>query len=151
MANERIWFLNTLVVVRASHAEGSDGLAVLDHRAPVGDAPPLHVHRTEDEVFVLVEGELRIVIDGLERRAKAGDAFCAPRNAPHGYRVVSPNGARFVTVTAHGDFENFVRTMGRPAEGEGLPPASAPTPGQIAALAETAKKFGIEFVGPPLA
>lgn len=151
MADERYWFLNSLVVVRASHTEGPDGLSVLDHRVSLGDAPPLHIHRTEDEVFVVLEGELRLVVGGQERRAKAGESFCAPKNVPHGYRVVSPNGARFITVTAHADFECFVKAVARPARGDGMPPASAPTPEQIAALAETAKKFGIEFVGPPLA
>lgn len=150
MANERFWFMNTLVVVKSSHSEAPDGLAVLEHRVPGNDAPPLHVHRTEDEIFIVLEGELRLVIGGQERRARAGDALCAPKNVPHGYRVVSANGARFITVTAHGDFERFVKAVARPALGEGLPPASAPTPEQIAALAETAKKYGIEFVGPPL-
>lgn len=151
MAGERYWFLNSLVVLRASHLEGPDGLTVLDHRVPPGDAPPLHVHRTEDEIFVVLDGELRVVVGGQERRAAAGDSLCATKNVPHGYRVVSPGGARFITVTAHGDFERFVKAMARPAEGDGLPPASAPTPEQIAALTETAKKFGIEIVGPPLA
>lgn len=150
MADERYWFLNSLVVVRASYTEGPDGLTAIDHRVPAGDAPPLHVHRTEDEVFVVLEGELRVVIGGQERWAKAGDSLCAPQNVPHGYRVVSPDGARFVTITAHGDFERFVKAVARPVQGDGLPAASVPTSEQIADLAETAKKFGIEFVGPPL-
>jgi uncharacterized cupin superfamily protein len=34
---------------------------VLEHRVPHGDSPPLHVHRNEDEVFHVLEGELRFV------------------------------------------------------------------------------------------
>ncbi len=56
---EHFWFLNTLVSVRIAQADGSDGISVLEHRAPYGDSPPLHVHHTEDEIFQIVEGTFR--------------------------------------------------------------------------------------------
>ena len=56
---ESLWFLNTLVSIRVSAQKGSDSLSVLEHRAPFGDSPPLHLHQTEDEVFYVLEGEFR--------------------------------------------------------------------------------------------
>src|SRR5688572_21239181 len=47
---EHLWFLDTRVIVRIRHADGADGLSVLEHHACHGDSPPLHVHRDEDEV-----------------------------------------------------------------------------------------------------
>jgi len=47
----RLWFLNSLVTVHASSADAQDGISVLEHFVPHGFSPPLHVHRTEDEVF----------------------------------------------------------------------------------------------------
>jgi quercetin dioxygenase-like cupin family protein len=150
MKNE-IWFLNTWVTVRVSHTEGKDGLAVLENRAPFGDSPPLHVHLTEDEIFHILEGEFRFQLGQEERRCQAGTILLAPKGIPHTYRVESPAGGRWLTITAHTDFECFVRTMGRPAEKLELPPAAAPSPEAITALAATARSFGIELVGPPLA
>ncbi len=50
-----------------------------------------------------------------------------------------------------GQFEAFVRSLGRPAEHDGLPaPSGPPTPEQADALARTCLRFGIELVGPPL-
>jgi quercetin dioxygenase-like cupin family protein len=148
----RLWFLNTLVHIRVAEADGKDGLSVLEHRAPLGDSPPLHIHHTEDEVFHVLEGELRLRVADEERRCPRGTILLAPKGVPHTYRVESPAGARWVTVTARGDFERFVRALGRPAERDDLPPpAGPPSPEAAEALAQVARRHGIELVGPPLA
>ena len=145
-----LWFLNTRVSVLISCEDGTDKVSVLEHRAPHGDSPPLHVHRTEDEIFHLLEGELTFSVNGGEQRAGAGQTLLVHRGTPHSYRVDSPAGARWLTVTAGEDFERFVRALGRPAEGEGLPqPSGPPTPEQAQALTAVAAKFGVEIVGPP--
>jgi len=46
MATASLWFLDTLVTVQVSWAENADHISVLEHRAPAGDSPPLHVHHT---------------------------------------------------------------------------------------------------------
>src|SRR5689334_19788274 len=78
--------------------------------------------------------------------------FCWFRKARlNTYRVESPEGARFLTVTCGREFEAFVRASGRPAEHDGLPaPSGSPTPEQAEALARAARQYGIELVGPPL-
>jgi hypothetical protein len=56
-----------------------------------------------------------------------------------------------VTVTAHGEFERFVRAVGREAERNELPtPMGSPPSEAIEQLRAIARTFGIEFVGPPL-
>jgi hypothetical protein len=82
----------------------------------------------------------------------AGEAALAPVGVPHTYRVESPDGARWLNVTTHGDFERFVRAMSRPAERAELPERQGPpTPEQAVHLAATAREHGIEMVAPPLA
>ncbi|MCL6568129.1 MAG: cupin domain-containing protein [Meiothermus silvanus] len=148
---QALWFLNTLVRLWVSEIDGQDGLSVLEHRAPLGDSPPLHIHHTEDEVFSVLEGTLRLRVAGQDRTVGPGQILLAPKGLPHTYRVESPEGARWLTITTQRDFENFVRAMGRPALRQELPPPSGPpTPEAAAALTETARRFGIEIVGPPL-
>jgi quercetin dioxygenase-like cupin family protein len=145
-----LWFLNTRVSIRVSSRDGSDGVSVLEHRAAYGDSPPLHIHHEEDEIFHVVDGEVRFVVGGTEHMARAGQTLLAPRRIPHTYRVLSPEGARMLTVT-RGRFEEFVRSMGRRAESDGLPaPSGPPTPDEADALARACLRFGIELVGPPL-
>ena len=150
--SEQIWFLDTLITIRVGHHDGGDGISILESRAPFRHSPPLHVHHTEDEVFQVLEGELRLRVGGDELRAVAGDVHLAPKGVPHTFRVESEAGARWLVTTARGDFERFVRELGGPAETPELPPHSGPpTPEQVTALASVAEAHRIELVGPPLA
>jgi mannose-6-phosphate isomerase-like protein (cupin superfamily) len=143
--------VNTLKTVRVRHDEGEDGISVLESHAPHGDSPPLHVHRNEDEVFHVLEGELRVRVGDADVRIGAGETILAPKGVPHTYRVESPEGARFLVITRRGDFERFVRAVSRPAEQPQPPtPEGPPSPEQADALAAAAREHGIELVGPAL-
>ena len=147
----QLWFLNSLVTIRVSRTDGEDGVSVLDHRVACGDSPPLHIHRTEDEIFHILEGRFRVRVGDKDQWAGPGDILLVPKGIPHTYRVESAEGGRFLTMTVHGDFERFVCAMSRPAQDPGLPaPGGEPTPEAIQALTEAAARHGIEIVGPPL-
>jgi quercetin dioxygenase-like cupin family protein len=150
-ASQQLWFLDTLVTVRVAHDEGGDGISVLESRAPYGDSPPLHIHHTEDEAFYVLEGQLRIRAGETDLLIGPGEAARGAAGVPHSYRVESSEGARWLVVTTRGDFERFVRMLGRPADRTALPtPQGPPTPEQVEALAVAAREHGIELVGPPL-
>ena len=118
---------------------------------PHGSSAPLHLHRTEDELFQILEGEYRVKVQDQEQRVGPGTILLAPKGVPHTYRVESAKGGRCLTITVRGDFERFVRAVSRPAERPELPPpAGPPSADAIQALKATAAKFGIEIVGPPL-
>ena len=147
----QLWFLDSLVTIRVSTSDGEDGLSIVEHWMPYGSSPPLHIHRTEDEIFHVLEGEYRLKLLDKEIRGRAGEVLLAPRGVPHTYRVESQNGGRCLTITAKGDFERFIRAMGRPAERPERPPqAGPPSPETIQALKTMAAKYGIDLVGPPL-
>ena len=148
---DQLWFLDSLVTIRVSTSDGPDGISVLEHRMPHGSSPPFHLHRTEDELFHILEGEFRLRIQEQELRVGPGTIVLAPKGVPHTYRVESAQGGRCLTVTVRGDFERFVRAMSRPAERPELPkPAGPPSADAMQALRATAAQYGIEFVGPPL-
>lgn len=145
-----LWFMDTFIRVRLSHRHGRDGISILEQTAPRGDSPPRHFHVDEDEVFHVLEGDLRFLLDDRERIVTTGETVLAPKGVPHTYRVESER-ARWLVVTAGRQFEDFVRAMSRPAETPALPVAAGPPPPDaIAALVTTAKQFGIEIIGPPL-
>jgi mannose-6-phosphate isomerase-like protein (cupin superfamily) len=150
-STEQMWFLNTLHTVRVRHDEGEDGISVMETLAPHGDSAPLHVHHTEDELFHLLEGELRMRAGDADVTIAAGETLLAPKGVPHTYRVESREGARWLVITRRGDFERFVRSQSRPAERPELPtPHGPPTPEQLEALAAAAGNYGIELLEPPL-
>jgi quercetin dioxygenase-like cupin family protein len=147
-----LWFLDTRVIIRVSCEDGADRISVQEHHAPFGDCTPLHLHRNEDEVFHVLEGEVLLRVGDDDKRARAGETLLAPKGIPHLRRVESAGGARWLTITAGKDFERFVRAVGRPAERDGLPdPSGPPTPEEANAFAAIGRQHGIEIVGPPLA
>lgn len=144
-----LWFLATTVHIRMSSAESADGLSLIESLAPRGDSPPLHVHAAEDELFHVLEGELRLRVGDDELHLAAGETALAPQGVPHTYRVESAQ-ARWLVTTCGGDFERFVRELSRPAESDGLPPQLPPTPEQVERLVGVGAAHGIEIVGAPL-
>jgi quercetin dioxygenase-like cupin family protein len=146
---EQLWFLDTLVTVHVPHDQGTDGVSILESRAGRGDSPPLHVH-SEDEIFHVLEGDMIIRVGTDDHRLGPGQTLLAPRGTPHTYRVES-NEARWLVVTARGDFEQMVRNLSRPAESPQLPePGGPPSPEEAEALAVACRRHGIELVGPPM-
>lgn len=150
MNADALWFLDTLVRIPVARANDGAGVSVVDSVAPRGDSPPLHIHRTEDEVFHVVDGEMTLRLGEQELRVHAGETLLAPKGVPHTYRVDSET-ARFLAITTGGDFEAFVREFSRPAEHLGLPePSGPPSLEAQQALGATAATHGIDLVGPPL-
>jgi mannose-6-phosphate isomerase-like protein (cupin superfamily) len=147
---ESRWFLGSAIKILVSASDGNDDLCVVEHRMPRGEAPPLHVHRNEDEVFVLLDGRIRMQIDGRTVHLEKGQAAVAPKGLPHSF-VVESEEAHVLTITKGHDFETMLRSMSRPAPQTGLPPRMAPTPEIVAALADTCRRNNIDLIGPPIA
>lgn len=150
-ASDSVWFLDTTVRIHVEHGSATDGLSLLESRAPFGDSPPLHIHHREDELFFVLEGRFRFRVGDAEVARGAGEALLIPRGVAHTYRVESPEGGRWLVVTSHGDFERLVRAVCRPADRPGLPErAGPPTPEEVGRLSAAALAEQIEIIGPPL-
>ena len=50
-----------------------------------GQFVPVHVHPTQDEFILVLEGQLDLKLDGEWTLAQAGDIVRMPRGIPHGY------------------------------------------------------------------
>jgi len=144
------WFGNTLVAIRLSSLASDDKISVIEHWMPWGETPPLHVHHREDEVFHLLEGEMRFQIGQREVHASAGQTLVAPKGIPHSFRVESVAGAHCLTITRGDDFETMLRQTSRVADRAELPAATAPSPEIIDALTRCCAENHIAIVGPPL-
>jgi len=148
MAEPR-WFFDNLVYVRMSREDTRDGFAILELSDPPGDMPPLHLHRTEDEAFYLLEGAMRLHVGDRTVEARPGDAVLAPRGIPHVY-FAGPEVARWLVMSSPGDFERFVIAASRPADAPELPPPHGPpSEDEVEAVNRLAGEHGIEILGPP--
>ncbi len=145
---EALWFNGGLGVLKAT-ADQTDGhFAALQLLAPKGFASPLHIHRNEDEFFVVLSGEVRLRHGETVTEAVAGSMVYGPRDVAHAFRVDSEE-ARLLLFFGPAGVEGFFREGGKPARAFALPP-----PGEEfldkEALTEIAGRYHQEFVGPPL-
>src|SRR2546429_8891649 len=86
---EALWFNGGLAVLRATGDQTEGRYAVLELLAPKGFASPIHVHRREDEFFVVLSGEVRVQHGEGVIEAVAGTIVYGPRDVPHGFHVDS--------------------------------------------------------------
>src|SRR2546422_2285194 len=119
---EAIWFLGTLVTVKA--ASESTGSWALVEIAAAGHAPPLHAHHSEDEAFDVLEGEMSIICGDRRFNAAAGSFVLIPRGVPHTFKIEQP--AKWLLLAPSGDFMKFVCGIGETARKKSLPSLGRP-------------------------
>ena len=145
---EAHWFTTNRITIRVRAEQTGGAFGLIEAVAPVGAAPPLHIHHREDESFWVLEGEVKIQCGEQTFHAGPGDFAFLPRGVPHGFVVEGDRPARFLNVITPGGFEQFFADAGRPAEGEGLPPVGPP---DIELLGRVSGEYGSDLLGPPLA
>ena len=87
------------VEVRASTAEL---LEVLATYGPASKPPPKHLHPAQDESFEVLDGRLRVRVDGEEREFGPGETIEIPRGAVHQMWNPGEERARVVWQTRPG-------------------------------------------------
>ena len=113
-AGDPRWWWGNLAVIKATGAETSGALAVVEVTLRAESMAPPHVHHREDETFYLIEGEITFTIGDDRIEARAGDLVVAPRDVPHRFRA-GPDGARMLILLAPAGLEGLVRETSVPA------------------------------------
>jgi quercetin dioxygenase-like cupin family protein len=144
---QSLWFLGALIQIRAGAGATGGRLAIVEHHAERGLGSPVHRHRVDDETFLVLEGELRVEVDGQSRAAGTGAVAFLPRGLPHAFVVTSAQ-ARYLTIHTPAGFDQFAI-----AAGTSVDQTSTALVGELphdpAALAAMAAEYGIEILGPP--
>jgi len=145
---EALWFNGGLGLLKATGDQTEGRFAAMELLAPKGFASPLHIHRGEDEFFVVLSGEVRVQHGESVIEAVAGSVVYGPRGVAHAFHVDSAE-ARLLLFFGPAGVEGFFREGGKPAVYLGLPPADEQFLDKQA-LTEIASRYDQEFVGPPL-
>ena len=144
---ETIRFLGGLVTIKTTGEEAGGAFSLAEHLMPAGFAAPPHVHRREDEVLYVLEGEVSFTTEGRTIRGGPGTYVYLPRDIPHAYAVGDDAPARLLVLTAPAGFERFCREVGTPVP-QGEESLAPPTPAEVEAMLATAPRFGIEILPP---
>jgi mannose-6-phosphate isomerase-like protein (cupin superfamily) len=134
---ERLVFGGTTITVRASAETTGGAFTVFEEAAPLLDTSA-HVHRDEDEIYYVLEGDHVFVCGGEEYRLGPGGMVFLPRGVPHAHRRVVPGEGRLLSTTSPAGFEGFFRVLAEAdSRGEDL----------AAAYARASHQYGITWLG----
>ena len=107
-----------------------------------GEAPPLHQHTHEDEIFILLKGTALVWSGDQQSELAEGGLVYLPKGIPHCYRITSDTADLLVINTPAG-IEGMFRETGRDR--------STPRPPdyRVTAKPEVSAKYGNVILGPP--
>ncbi len=103
-----------------------------------GAGPPLHRHVEQIEVFHVLEGRHKFVLDGEEVIAQAGDCLLVPAGAAHTFKNIDRSeGLLHFELLPSGSSEQFFKKL-------------VEDPAGIADMPAFFREHGLELLGPPL-
>lgn len=147
-AQNSIWYMNSLMTIVATGEETAGRFALVEATMRQGDGPPRHIHRREDELFYLLDGEATIYVGDETINATPGACAFLPRGIPHTFRVNSEQARTLVLITPAG-FEKWFTEFGEPAQAMTVPPPAAePSYSDVELMIEVGKRYGLEFLPP---
>jgi quercetin dioxygenase-like cupin family protein len=135
-------FFKQTIAILASTSDSNGAIGAVEVAGPGGAAPPLHVHRREDEAFYVLDGDYSVFVGDDVIPASPGTWVWGPRDVPHGYQVHSERG-RHLSLMMPGGFEAFFEEVSAIA----TPDADPRT--EMSRIAAIAARYGVEFVGHP--
>jgi quercetin dioxygenase-like cupin family protein len=100
------------VVIKASGDETRGQLGVMESTYPPGLSVHRHTHRGEDEMFYVLDGELRGSCGDDEWTATPGSFVFVPRNCPHSFEVTGDGPARVLVIVGPSKLDREVAENG---------------------------------------
>ncbi len=132
---ERLRFSDAEFIVKAAADTTGGAFSIIEEGGPLDT--PLHVHKNEDELWYVLEGEHVFQIGGDEFHAGPGEIVFGPRGVPHAQRRVVPRSGRLLEIFSPAGFEGFFRELAE-AESTG---SSMPE-----AYARVSEKYGVTWL-----
>ncbi len=123
-------------------ATDTDGAFSMLEFELVGDGPPQHIHKNEEETFYVLEGEMKVLLGKRTFSAKAGSFVFIPRGTVHAFCRAGQEPAKALATFSPAGFEKFFE--------EAVDMDVTDTEAYVAKVNALAEKYNMEVVGPPL-
>lgn len=127
-------------VLKVSSKDTNGEFCIFETKNELGPmaGPPLHLHKSQDEVFQIIEGEFLFQVGNEKIKASAGDFVFGPRNVPHSFYQLSKKAHMIFSYNPAGKMENIMNEMLKlmPQNPQGF--------------AKVCAENDVPFVGPPM-
>src|SRR5215469_9771016 len=125
-----VWYNGWLITFLATGEETQEKFALIEAVSRKGNDPPPHLHRREDEVFYVLEGEVIFSVGDRTIKGTPGTMIYLPRNGRHAFTIESEQARMLILVTPAG-LEGWFKEFSVPAPAMTLPAADEPTYGHV--------------------
>lgn len=125
----------------------SQAYVVMESTVPPGGGPPRHVHHREDELFLVLEGEVTFFIGDTTVTHTKGESIVAPKGVPHRFKNTGAAEATMLITAMPAGIEKFFEAAGHPLPDRTSPPVP-PTRADIEHMIAIAPTFGIDILIP---
>lgn len=95
-----------------TNAMGS-AIEIFDTKGIPGGGPPRHKHPWE-EIYVVLSGEMGVIVGGKTACLKQGGYVHIPANTPHAYRTIDH--IHFLTIVSRGNAAKFFKQVAAEVE-----------------------------------
>src|SRR4051794_23712982 len=129
------------ILVGAEQSSGTSTMTTVE--LSKGPGLPAHVHEKSYEALMVLEGRLRVALDGTEHLLTRGDTASIPAGVEHAY-AGEGHYTKVLTMSAPGGLEKLLATAGEPT-GERIFSASPAGP-DLDALREAAAGLDVTFI-----
>lgn len=111
-AGESHFVLGETLRPMLTNAMGSS-IEIFDTKGVPGGGPPPHTHQWE-EIYVVLSGEMDVVVDGKTTRLRPGGYAHVPANTAHGYTTIDET--HFLTIVTKGNAAKFFKQVANEVE-----------------------------------
>jgi quercetin dioxygenase-like cupin family protein len=136
------WYQNQLITFLAI-GEDTEGRFALLRVHGIPRAEPPHVHTREDELILVLSGEVTVVAGEEELHAGPGESVTIPRGLAHSLSAGAGE-ATFLLQFSPAGFERYFHELSEPAQYLGLPPR--PSPPDRDRMVTAAARYGCLFL-----
>ena len=128
------------ISVLLSREDTGGAFSLFRGTVPPNVGQPPHIHRFEDEVFHVLQGEITIQVGDDSYTAKAGTTAFLPKGIPHAYHNHSDQEAHALVIATPSGLEGFLT--------ESLTLMTSGEP-DMEAMGALSAKYGVEMAGDP--
>lgn len=108
--------------------------------APPENGPPVHIHRNEDELLIVIEGRFSFLTEGRWSEAGPGTTVFLPRGQAHAFRNVGGTIGKLYVIVNSPHLQTFFERCEDPFYQPGGP--------DMVRISAIGADHGIEFVAP---
>jgi quercetin 2,3-dioxygenase len=125
--------------LKISSKDTDGALSVFEYIGLGKVGPMMHIHFKQDEIFTVIEGQYRFVVDNQVHVLGAGQTIFLPRGLPHTWIQLSDRGRLIYMLQPAGKMEEFFLYMNNLKE--------RPSPAEMDRIHA---EHDMKVVGPPL-